>query len=100
MNDNMMGEDTLCTYQPQGGAVITPMSPATGAMDWTEDAQTHLQRIPGFVRRMVRRRAEDYVRSEGRSSVTKDDLTLLAKRRFGDAGPPAFFKTMRGRNDT
>lgn len=99
LNGNMMGEDTLCTYQPQGGAIITPMIPATGAMDWTEDAKTHLQRIPGFVRRMVRRRAEDYVRSEGRSSVTKDDLTLLAKRRFGDAGPPAFVKNMRGRND-
>ncbi len=99
MTGNMMGEDTLCTYQPQGGAIITPMVPATGAMPWAKDAETHLARIPGFVRRMVRRRAEDYVRGEGRGEVTKDDLTLLAKRRFGDAGPPAFVKNMRGRPD-
>ncbi|MCF6315405.1 MAG: radical SAM protein [Marinosulfonomonas sp.] len=99
MTGNMMGEDTLCTYQPQGGAIITPMVPATGGMCWAKDAEVHLARIPGFVRRMVRRRAEDYVRGEGRGEVTKDDLTLLAKRRFGDAGPPAFVKNMRGHPD-
>jgi len=95
MDGNMMGEDSLCTYQPQGGTVITPMVPAGTTMRWTNDAETHLARIPGFVRRMVRKRAEEYVRGEGRAEVTKDDLTLLAKRRFGDAGPPSFIK--RGR---
>jgi len=95
MDGNMMGEDSLCTYQPQGGAVITPMVPAGTTMRWANDAETHLARIPGFVRRMVRKRAEEYVRGEGRAEVTKDDLTLLAKRRFGDAGPPSFIK--RGR---
>ncbi len=93
---NMMGEDSLCTYQPQGGAVITPMMPETGAMRWAADAELHIARVPGFVRRMVRRRAEDYVRSQGRSEVTKADLTHLAKKRFGDAGPPAFVKRRRG----
>ncbi|HIP22789.1 MAG TPA: radical SAM protein [Rhodobacteraceae bacterium] len=86
LSGNMMGEDTLCTYQPQGGAVITPMRPANGAMSWAEEAESHLARVPGFVRRMVRRRAEDYVRGEGRGVVTKADLTLLAKRRFGENG--------------
>ncbi len=92
---NMMGEDSLCTYQPQGGAVITPLMPAAAGMRWSREAENHIARVPGFVRRMVRRRAEDHVRGEGRDEVTKDDLTLLAKRRFGDAGPPAFVK--RGR---
>lgn len=99
LDGNMMGEDTLCTYQPKGGAVITPMAPATAAMQWSDDAEFHIARVPGFVRRMVRLRAEEYVRSDGRSEVTKDDLTLLAKRRFGDAGPPEFVKNMRGRTD-
>lgn len=89
---NMMGEDYLCTYEPKGGAVITPFLPAGGALKWAADAETHLARVPGFVRRMVRRRAEDYVRGEGRSEVTKADLTLLAKRRFGENGPPSFIK--------
>ncbi|MBV1865758.1 MAG: radical SAM protein [Rhodobacteraceae bacterium] len=95
LDGNMMGEDSLCTYQPQGGAIIMPMMPAGGAMKWDEDAEIHIARVPGFVRSMVRRRAEDYVRGEGRSEVTKADLTLLAKRRFGDNGPPAFIKNMR-----
>lgn len=92
---NMMGEDSLCTYQPQGGAVITPMMPGAQAMNWSDAAETHIARVPGFVRRMVRRRAEDYVREQGRSIVTKQDLTLLAKQRFGDAGPPAFVRKLR-----
>jgi len=92
---NMLGEDSLCTYQPQGGAVITPILPEVDAMSWSEGASEHLARVPGFVRRMVRRRAEDHVRSEGRMEVTRADLTLLAKRRFGDDGPPAFVRKMR-----
>jgi len=92
---NMMGEDSLCSYQPRGGAVITPMQPATRALKWARDAEEHIARVPGFVRRMVRRRAEDYVRQEGRAQVTRADLALLAKRRFGEDGPPDFVK--RGR---
>ncbi len=96
-NGNMMGEDSLCTYQPQGGAVITPLMPTTSALKWADEAEAHIARVPGFIRRLVRRRAEDYVRSKGRDCVTKSDLTHLAKRRFGDAGLPDFVREMRGR---
>jgi len=87
---NLMGEDYLCTYQPSGGAVITPLPPRASGMDWTDEATARIARVPGFVRRMVRQRAEAHVRGEGRATVTADDLALLAKRRFGDAGPPRF----------
>ncbi|MDH3667946.1 MAG: SPASM domain-containing protein [Paracoccaceae bacterium] len=87
---NMMGEDFLCTYQPSGGAVIDPMGPVAAGLRWTEDAEARIARVPGFVRRMVRRRAEDYVRGEGRAQVTADDLAYLARRRFGESGPPGF----------
>ncbi len=85
---NLMGEDFLCTYQPAGGAVIDPIGPVSGSMAWSEAASAQIARVPGFVRRMVRRRAEDYVQSQGRSQVTRDDLALLAKQRFGENGPP------------
>ena len=95
LSGNMMGEDFLCSYQPQGGAVIDPIGPVPSSMKWTEDAEVHIARVPGFVRRMVRHRAEDYVRGQGRHEVTADDLALLAKRRFGDAGPPKFAQMSR-----
>ena len=61
---------------------------ADSGVDWTNEAEKRLQRVPAFLRRMVRRRAEDYVRGEGRFEVEADDLKTLARRRFGEAGPP------------
>jgi AdoMet-dependent heme synthase len=90
-DNNLMGEDFLCSYQPKGGAVINPIGVLPEKLNWSDDAEIHIARIPGFVRRMVRLRAEEYVFAEGRNTVTSDDLKLLAKRRFGEAGPPKFF---------
>ncbi len=94
--EGLMGEDFLCSYQPQGGAVIEPMGQGTTAtLNWAPEAEAHLARVPGFVRRMVRKRAEDHVRAEGRNTVTRGDLETLARARFGDKGPPAFVKRWR-----
>ncbi len=85
---NLMGEDYLCSYRPRGGAVITPLGPQEGVASWTPEAEARLARVPGFVRRMVRRRAEDHVRGEGRLTVTAEDLDRLRRQRFGDGAPP------------
>ncbi|MDP6428443.1 MAG: radical SAM protein [Rhodospirillales bacterium] len=83
----LMGEDFLCDYTPKGEAVIEPL-PATGdTLSWTREAEERFARIPPFLRRMIRGRAEDYVRAKGRSVVTADDLSQMAKRRFGSAMP-------------
>lgn len=87
---NMMGEDFLCTYQPRGGGVLHPLPPQCDGLRWAPEAEARIAQVPGFVRRMVRRRAEHYVRGQGRSEVTAADLHYLRRRRFGDAGPPAF----------
>jgi radical SAM protein with 4Fe4S-binding SPASM domain len=85
---DLMGEDFLCGYQPRGGAVIEPLVLAESALDWSREAEQRLRRVPAFLRRMVRRRAEVFVRGEGRQQVEADDLQTLARRRFGEAGPP------------
>jgi radical SAM protein with 4Fe4S-binding SPASM domain len=85
---NLMGEDFLCGYEPGGGALIEPITAATGTFAWTPEAQARLKRVPSFVRRFVRRRAEDYARETGAPAVTAEHLQALARRRFGDAGPP------------
>jgi AdoMet-dependent heme synthase len=83
----LMGEDFLCDYTPKGEAVIEPMKAIGDTLNWTREAEERFARIPPFLRRMIRGRAEDYVRGEGRGVVTADDLSQMAKRRFGAALP-------------
>ncbi len=89
---DLMGEDFLCAYEPGGGAVIEPLRDSAGTLNWSAEAEGRLKHVPPFVRRMVRRRAEDYVQSEGRATVTGDDLTALLRRRFGEDGLPPFLR--------
>ena len=99
---NLMGEDFLCAYQPGGGAVIEPLRDSAGTLPWTAEAEGRLKHVPPFVRRMVRKRAEDYVRAGGRDTVTGEDLTALLRRRFGEDGLPPFLRDKipaRFRND-
>lgn len=84
---NLMGEDFLCGYEPQGGSVMETEIAASSEVGWTDEAEVRLARVPSFVRRMVRSRAEAHVKEQGRDAVTADDLALLARRRFGDGGP-------------
>ena len=83
---SLMGEDFLCKYQPQGGALIEPL-PVEGAVPWTQAAEARLQRVPAFVRRFVRKRAEAHAREVGADAVTAEHLEELARRRFGDTPP-------------
>lgn len=47
---------------------------AEGRLMWTEDAERRLQRVPEFVRPMVRESVERYARERGHEQVT---LTVL-----------------------
>ena len=85
---DLMGEDFLCGYQPAGGAVIEPLAAPGAPLDWTPEAEARLQRVPAFVRRFVRRRAEDHARDLNAAAVTAEHLQTLARRRFGAGGPP------------
>ena len=88
---NLMGEDFLCGYTPGQGAVIEPLGDTGGALNWSAAAETRLARVPPFVRRMVRRGVEDYVREQGRDTIEPDDMAAAAKRRFGEGGLQAKF---------
>jgi len=85
---DLMGEDFLCAYEPQGGAVIEPMPESAASLSWSAEAETRLGHVPGFVRRFVRQRAEAFAREQGAAEVTAEHLETLARRRFGKAGPP------------
>jgi len=82
----LMGEDFLCGYQPSGSGTIEPILVKSG-VHWTDEAEDRLAKVPGFVRRFVRMRAETHARELGASAVTSGHLDELARRRFGDALP-------------
>ncbi len=87
---DLMGEDFLCAYEPQGGAVIEVLQAAGDAIHWTPEAEAWLARIPSFVRRFVRQRAESQVRADRGHEVTAEvmaELAKVAKHRFGGGRP-------------
>ncbi len=94
---NIMGEDFLCAYQPGGGAAIEPLVTPAGNISWSLEAEARLARVPSFVRRFVRRRAEDHAREIGAREVTAEQMETLARRRFGDKGPPGVSAPGMGR---
>jgi len=69
-------------------------------MEWDEDAKKSLGRVPFFVRKFVKKRVEDYVRSRGKSRVSLEDLqeartqlmggeSATSRARSPNAPPPA-----------
>lgn len=86
--NDLMSADTFCAHVPKGGAVIEALAEnATTGIGWSEQAELRLSRVPGFLQRMIRKRAEVYVAGLGADIVTTDHLDTLTARRFGN-GPP------------
>ncbi len=89
-----MGEDFLCAYEPKGGPVIQPLGAPLDAdakaLIWTPEAEAWLARIPSFVRRFVRQRAESQVRANHGREVTAEvmvELAQVARGRLGGRPP-------------
>lgn len=85
-DNDLMGEDFLCGYQPAGGPIIAPAIPRGAALTWSEEAEARLANVPAFIRRFVRQRAEAHVREHGGQVVTAAHLHALMQRRFGASG--------------
>lgn len=83
-----MDEDAVCAHAPSGGAVIVPVSDLERyGVRWSEAARERLERVPPFLRRLVKKRAEAYVAETGEGVVTPEHLSALVARRFG-GNPP------------
>ena len=82
---DLMEADSLCAYRPQGGPVIQPLPDLQ--VQWSPEAEQRMARVPAFLRRMVRKRAEAYVAELGDLLVTPEHLAVLSARRFGGKPP-------------
>ncbi len=95
MGGSLMDTDPWCSYLPKDGSVIQPLSATTAtpsSVTWTAEAEIRLQRVPSFLRKMVKNRAEAHVQELGEHQVTTEHMATLSARRFGDSlgknGPP------------
>ena len=83
-----MDEDPICMYIPESGDVIQPIQEGDyNNIDWSLEAEQRLSRIPSFLRRLVKKRAEAYVFELGEKMVTPEHLSVLAAKRFGHSRP-------------
>ena len=88
MGDGLMDTDPWCVYVPEGAAVIEPLVEQPKKLAWSEEAEKRLSRVPSFLRKMVKSRAESYVQELGLHLVTEEHLATLSAKRFGSGGPP------------
>jgi radical SAM protein with 4Fe4S-binding SPASM domain len=91
LGESLMDTDPWCVHAPDGSAVIEPLTEQPGNIAWSEEAEKRLSRVPSFLRKMVRSRAENYVNELGLQMVTEEHLAALAAKRFGSNGPPRAF---------
>lgn len=88
MGGTLMDADPICGHYPTGKPIIQPLVENNdGSVTWSPEAEKRLARVPGFLRKMVRKRAESYVSEQGESVVTTEHMSTLAARRFGDKFP-------------
>ncbi|WP_275099050.1 radical SAM/SPASM domain-containing protein [Sedimenticola hydrogenitrophicus] len=84
----LMRADPWCGHYPTGKPLIEPLNesgPTT--ISWSPEAEQRLARVPGFLRKMVRKRAEAHAVEQGESQVTVAHMSALAAKRFGDNMP-------------
>lgn len=81
---NLMGEDPWCGYQP-GTAARVP-SAVMGdqvPLTWSPEAEQRLERVPPFVRTIIRKKVEAHARERGESVIRPEHLAEV--RRAGMA---------------
>ena len=66
VQDNLMAEDPSCEYVPAGGEVLKVAAGNTAlTVDWKPQALERLQKMPVFLRPMVKKKLEERARAEG-----------------------------------
>jgi len=88
LGGSLMDTDPWCVYVPDGAAVIEPLVEQPKTLSWSAEAEKRLSRVPSFLRKMVKNRAENYVHELGLQRVTEEHLATLSAKRFGSNGPP------------
>ena len=85
--------DEWCLYTPKGGPKVkvseigVDMTPESFAVQWTDEAAARFNRVPYFMRSMVKKSVEAKARERGLTSITPEFMEELRKARFGNDKP-------------
>lgn len=84
-----LDEDEWCLYTPKGGPKVKVAfnSQENVSVTWDEAAQTRLNRIPYFLRAMVKKGVERHAADNGIALITIELMEELRKKRFGNEKP-------------
>lgn len=84
-----LDEDEWCLYTPKGGEKIQVAFnvPEDSSVVWDAAAQERLERIPYFLRAMVKKGVERHATEQGIPVVTIELMEELRKKRFGNEKP-------------
>jgi len=88
LEGDLMSADPWCSYLPEERTVIQPWREQNHGVQWSPAAEQRLSRVPAFLRKMVKKRAETYVHEQHEHIVTPEHMMALVQRRFGSKGPP------------
>ncbi|MEK7350703.1 MAG: PCP reductase family protein, partial [Nitrospirota bacterium] len=84
-----LDEDQWCLYTPKGGEKIKVAfnTPEESPVAWDGDSETRLNRIPYFLRAMVKKGVEKHARENNIPLITIELMEELRKKRFGNDTP-------------
>jgi hypothetical protein len=84
-----LDEDEWCLYTPKGGNKVQVAfnTPESTSVVWSEEAEVRLNRIPYFLRAMVKKGLERHANEQGIPRITVDLMEELRKKRFGNEKP-------------
>ena len=84
-----LDEDEWCLYTPKGGEKIQVAFNISedSSITWDSAAQERLERIPYFLRAMVKKGVERHAMEQGIPTVTIELMEELRKKRFGNEKP-------------
>lgn len=77
-NGSLMGEDPWCVYEPKGDEK-KKATPSTAPV-WSVEAQERLEKIPAFLRPMIRKGLERYAASKGIGMITPELMAELRQK--------------------
>ena len=77
------GDFSKCPFSGVAKETISETSNTTGQdLSWAPEAETRLEKIPEFLRPMVKTSIEQFAREQGHSQITEAVLTA-AREQFG-----------------